>query len=74
MNTEYKGKISILVFIIILASIIPFCMIHSYRESIVKNCVQELSIVHQEKELGLNKLFNGSNHQQVSLIKGAKRE
>ena len=74
MSLEYKGKISILVFIFFLASIIPFCMIHSYRESIVKNRVHELSIAHQEKELGIDKLFDRSYHPQISLNKGEQRE
>jgi len=74
MNIEYKGKISILIFIILLASIIPFCMISSYRESIVENRVHELSIARQEKVLGLNKIFEPTNNQQVSMRKGEQRE
>jgi len=74
MTIENKGKISILIFIIALASIIPLCMISSYRESIVVNRVQELSIAHQEHALGLNKIFESDHNQQISLKKGKQRE
>ncbi|ETR73064.1 MAG: hypothetical protein OMM_07174 [Candidatus Magnetoglobus multicellularis str. Araruama] len=57
MNTENISKITILVFIIFLASIIPFCMIFSSRDSLVQNRVHELVIARQENELGLNKIF-----------------
>lgn len=72
MTIEYKGKISLLIFIIFLASIIPFCMISSYRESIVENRINELSIAHQENVLGFNKIFESTNSQQIN--KGKKRE
>jgi len=75
MSLDNKGKISLLIFIIFLASIIPYCMISSYRESIVQNRIQAISITHQENALGLNKIFNSSNNQQISLTKkGEKRE
>jgi hypothetical protein len=65
MSLENKGKISILIFIIFLASIIPFCMISSYRETIVQGCVQELSIARQENLAGLNKVFNSASNKQI---------
>jgi hypothetical protein len=74
MYTEYKGKISILIFIIFLASIIPFCMISSYRESLIQNRINELSISRQKNELGLNRIFENKNHQQISMRKGEQRE
>jgi len=74
MSIENKGKLSILIFIIVLASIIPLCMISSYRESIVVNRVQELSIAHQERALGLHKIFVSDNNQQISLKEGEQRE
>jgi len=75
MSLDNKGKISILIFIILLASIIPYCMISSYRESILQNRVQELSIARQENVLELNKIFNTSNKHHVSMPKkGEQRE
>jgi len=74
MNIEYKGKITLLLFIIILASIIPFCMISSFRESIVQNRVNELSIARQEHILELDQLFAPKNNHDISMRKGEQRE
>jgi len=75
MSIEYKGKMSIIIFVILLASIIPYCMISSYRESIVQNRINELSIVRQEHALGLNKIFESTtSSQHIAIDKGEQRE
>jgi len=70
-NTE---KITLLIIFVLIASIVPFCMVISSRNSLIQERVHELVVTQQESNLSIEQCFrlptdNDANKKKVKYIK-----
>ncbi|MBF0452332.1 MAG: hypothetical protein HQK75_16640 [Candidatus Magnetomorum sp.] len=58
MTIQYKETMSLILIIVLISLIIPFCMITSSRNTLVQTRVNDLIVARHEQDLVLDRAFN----------------